>query len=71
VSALRKLIGLPQVDVETIGDVAKALDWYAQGMDFADALHLAGSTQALEFATFDAKLAGLAERLQEQGIVRV
>ncbi|CRI63685.1 conserved hypothetical protein [Thiocapsa sp. KS1] len=71
VCALRKVIGLQQVEVETIGVVAKALDWHEQGMDFADALHLAGSTKAIEFATFDEKLIKLAQRLQAKGIVAV
>ena len=71
VSALRKTIGLQGVEVETIGVVARALDWHEQGMDFADALHLAGSTQAAQFATFDEKLAKLAQRLQTKEILRV
>ncbi|RKT44996.1 type II toxin-antitoxin system VapC family toxin [Thiocapsa rosea] len=71
VCALRKVIGLQQVEVETIGVVATALDWHEQGMDFADALHLAGSTKAIEFATFDEKLIQLAQRLQAKGIVAV
>ncbi|SDW00119.1 type II toxin-antitoxin system VapC family toxin [Thiocapsa roseopersicina] len=71
VCALRKVIGLQQVEVETIGVVAKALDWHEQGMDFAEALHLAGSTKAIEFATFDEKLIQLAQRLQAKGIVAV
>lgn len=71
VSALRKTIGLQGVEVETIGVVARALDWHEQGMDFADALHLASSTQADQFATFDEKLAKLAQRLQSKEILRV
>lgn len=71
VCALRKVIGLQQVEVETIGVVTKALDWHEQGMDFADALHLASSTKAIEFATFDEKLIQLAQRLQAKGIVAV
>ncbi|WP_295402419.1 type II toxin-antitoxin system VapC family toxin [uncultured Thiocystis sp.] len=71
VSALRKTIGLQGVEVETIGVVARALDWHEQGMDFADALHLASSTQAAQFATFDEKLAKLAQRLQTKEILRV
>ncbi|UHD15277.1 type II toxin-antitoxin system VapC family toxin [Thiocapsa bogorovii] len=71
VSALRKVIGLQQVEVETIGVVAKALDWHEQGMDFADALHVASSTKAIDFATFDDKLIKLAQRLQAKGIVVV
>jgi predicted nucleic-acid-binding protein len=71
VCALRKVIGLQQVEVETIGVVTKALDWHEQGMDFADALNLASSTKAIEFATFDGELIQLAQRLQAKGIVAV
>lgn len=71
VCALRNVIGLQQVEVETIGVVATALDWHEQGMDFADALHLASSTKAIEFATLDEKLIKLAQRLQAKGIVAV
>ena len=71
VSTLRKLIGLRQVEVEHIGVVVTALDWHEQGMDFADALHLAGSAQAMRFATFDEKLAKRARRLQTKEILVV
>lgn len=71
VSALRNVVGLQQVEVENIGAVAKALDWHEQGMDFADALHLASSTKAIQFATFDAKLAKVAQELQTKEILAV
>lgn len=48
-----------------------ALDWYEQGMDFADALHLASSAKAVGFATFDEKLVKFARRLQAKRIVAV
>ena len=69
VCALRNVIGLQQVEVETIGVVVIALDWHEQGMDFADALHLASSARAAEFATFDEKLVKLAQRLQAKGTI--
>jgi len=37
--------------------VARALDWFKGGLDFADALHLASARNATQFATFDRKLA--------------
>lgn len=37
--------------------VAQALDGYAAGLDFADALHLAGSAEAPELVTFDRNFA--------------
>ena len=66
---LRKLSGLPQVEVEDELDVAQALDWFAAGMDFADALHLASSSAASGFATFDRKLASRARRLTAVDVV--
>ena len=54
--ALNKLLGLPHV---TLGDqalIVQALDRYKQGLDFADALHLAAASQAEGFATFDRAL---------------
>jgi len=36
--------------------VGDALDWFEQGMDFADALHLASAGRECPLATFDAAL---------------
>ena len=55
--AFRKLLGLSEVSVEDPGAVAEALDGYAQGLDFADALHLASSGGSEGFAAFDEDLA--------------
>jgi predicted nucleic-acid-binding protein len=55
--ALRSLAGLGTVFLEDDLAVAKALDWFHQGFDFADALHLASAGRATQFATFDRKLA--------------
>ena len=50
---LRRLIGLPGVEVEDPAAVARAFAWFDQGLDLADALHLASSARAEAFATFD------------------
>ena len=55
--ALRALAGLSTVRLEDPGAVARALDWFERGIDFADALHLASAGNARQFATFDRKLA--------------
>jgi predicted nucleic-acid-binding protein len=55
-AGLMRLLGLPGVEIEDRPTVARALDWCGQGVDFADALHLASSTQAEAFATFDRAL---------------
>ena len=61
--AIRALAGLQNVFLEDEVAVAKALDWYREGLDFADALHLASVGNAKQFATFDRKLAKQARRL--------
>ena len=61
-AALRGLAGLPTVRVEDAPAVAQALEWFAAGMDFADALRVASSGEAAKFMTFDRKLAGRAAR---------
>ena len=53
---IAKLLGLPGVEVEEASEVAQALIWFGQGLDFADALHLASSGRAEAFATFDRAL---------------
>jgi len=53
---LERLFGLPGVTVEDAAGVARALEWYGHGLDFADALHLASCGQASAFATFDRAL---------------
>ena len=47
------LLGLPQVNTEEAERVAAALPLTAEGMDFADALHLSGSAQCEALYTFD------------------
>ncbi len=55
VDALRRVAGLPQVALENPARVARALGWYEQGMDPADALHLANAeAHCRSLHTFDA-----------------
>jgi len=61
--ALQAFAGLPNVVLEDELSVAKALDWFKAGLDFADALHLASAGKATRFATFDRKLARRAQPL--------
>lgn len=63
VSALRAFAGLPGVTIEDAAVAAQAMDWAMSGMDFADALHLAGAAGCDGFATFDTKLIRYAARL--------
>lgn len=51
--ALRKVVSLPNVMVRDLNSLVLALDWHAQGLDFADAFNLALSMSCSELATFD------------------
>lgn len=62
--ALRAVLGLSQVQAEDSAHLSLALNWHSQGMDFADALHLASSASVNEFVTFDQKLAKTATSVQ-------
>lgn len=67
---LRRFLGLPNVTMEGTGRVVRALSWYEQGLDFADALHLASGVEmgADAFATFDGRFRRVAS---EQGLLVV
>ena len=60
--AFEKLLGLPRVSVEDPDCVTQALEWYAAGFDFADALHLASSKATETFATLDKKFIQVAKK---------
>ena len=59
--ALMFLIGLENAMVEDAGTVERAVALHAEGVDFADALHIESSTAANEFVTFDRRLASAVE----------
>lgn len=59
---LRKLAGLENVEFENPLAITSALRWCEEGLDFADALHLASSEGADTFATFDAQMKRTAPR---------
>jgi predicted nucleic-acid-binding protein len=61
--ALRNLIRYRRMEVEDLPAVIEALSWHAEGMDFADALHLSSSKSADRLATFDRELAVRAAKL--------
>jgi len=62
VDGLRDFAGLPRVSLENPALVARALDWSAVGIDFADALHLGAADRCEEFITFDVGFAKAAKR---------
>jgi predicted nucleic-acid-binding protein len=53
---LHLLLGLPGVEVAEPEAVMRALQRHAEGLDFADALHLALAGDVESFATFDRQL---------------
>jgi len=53
IRALRQILGLPNVQIEMPDQLEKAIDYYEKGLDFADALHLASSSEGVSFYTFD------------------
>ena len=61
--ALRTFLGLPNISFEHPQQITQALSWYADGLDFADALHLASSEKAETFMSFDKKFCKRASKL--------
>jgi prevent-host-death family protein len=63
-AALRNLVALENLQPEDPQASRLALDWADEGLDFADALHVASSLAAGRFATFDAKLKNCAKPIR-------
>ncbi len=63
VHGLTLLLGLPNFVPQERDALRLALQGYASGLDFADALHLALSGDSSQFATFDKSFAKKASRL--------
>jgi predicted nucleic acid-binding protein len=60
---LRGLASIEHVTLEDRDAVLAAIDAFNRGLDFADALHLARSSRAAGFATFDRRLVKRARNL--------
>jgi predicted nucleic-acid-binding protein len=60
---LRAFLGLPRVIAQDLRVAVTALEWAERGMDFADALHLAGCPSCDAFATFDRNLSNTARKV--------
>ena len=63
VEALGSFAGLPRVTLEDPARALNALRWFAGGMDFADALHLAKAESCEAFVSFNQRLATVAKRV--------
>ena len=59
---LRALASIEHITLEDRDAVLVAIDAFDRGLDFADALHIACSSRASGFATFDRRLAKQAKR---------
>lgn len=68
--AFMALIALPAVECEDVSAVAKAIGWMRNGLDFADAVHLASAKPAGRFATFDGELAKRAVKIADIRVIR-
>jgi predicted nucleic acid-binding protein len=53
IQTLTQFAGLPRLVLDEPARVATALAWAAEGMDFADALHLAAAENCDAFLSFD------------------
>lgn len=72
VRVFRALARAPGVTIESGDAVTRAVDMHADGMDFADALHVVLARRASDrFCTFDKHLAQAARRQAVPGVVWV
>ncbi|MBW4534828.1 MAG: type II toxin-antitoxin system VapC family toxin [Pleurocapsa minor HA4230-MV1] len=53
--ALRQLFGLPNIYLANANLIAQILQWHENGLDFADAFHLAQGQHCSKLYTFDEK----------------
>ena len=60
---LRHLLGLPNFKLREFDAVFRAVQWYEEGLDFADAMHLASGDGGAAFYTFDRGLIKRAGKL--------
>ncbi|MBN1997171.1 type II toxin-antitoxin system VapC family toxin [candidate division KSB1 bacterium] len=63
IEAFKNLCGLPNVTLQEETVIADAILWHKQGLDFADAIHLAKSQNFEEFVTFDKKFIKMASKM--------
>ncbi len=63
---IRHLLGLNHITVEGWDRIELSLQWHLQGLDFADALHLATCQECQSFVSFDDKR--FARRVRRLGL---
>ena len=67
--ALKTFTSYPTLRLQDGFDFAQALDWYEQGMDVADAIHLVNGRHCAEMISFDRPFANTAKRLGATRVV--
>lgn len=62
-AVLDDMLSVENITVDRAAAVSQAVEWYRQGLDFSDALHLAQAGLCSGLATFDARFAKASRRL--------
>ena len=62
--ALRHVLGLPNMRLSNEAALYRAVQWFEQGLDFADALHLGLSPATATLMTFDKDFVSRAKRVE-------
>jgi len=62
--AFERLASMEHVTLQAPTVVRQAIEWHRAGLDFADAIHLAGSREKRRFASFDESLRKRSSRLR-------
>lgn len=68
--ALKQLFGLPNVHLNNANLIAQMLLWYENGLDFADAFHLAQGQHCSKLYTFDEKFIKKANHLTDCQVIK-
>lgn len=69
IDALRHVFGLPNMRLPNEVALYRTVQWYEQGLDFGDALHLAFSPATATLMTFDKDFANKAKRAEAFPVV--
>ena len=69
--AFRLLAGLADVRIENVARVIRAVGWIENGLDIADAMHLATTPAEVEFVTFDRTLVRRAGKLDDAPLAQL
>ncbi len=69
--AFRKIFGLPNVYFRDSLELERVMEWYKEGLDFADAFHLAQSLHCQKILTFDRRFVNKAKNLSSCHVQKV